>query len=132
MLAIIAPLLPALRADSGYPRDRNLNIGLRRGSPSGIVAICIGIGAPRRSLIVAGVPARHKRSPHLPRHRSSLFSAAPISAEASVAAVANIGRNGVPYTCQVSHAVSDQPGGYSAAREKEPEEGHYRNPSAHA
>ena len=31
VLAIIAPLLPALRADSGYPRNRNLNRGLPRG-----------------------------------------------------------------------------------------------------
>jgi hypothetical protein len=54
---------------------------------------------------------------------SSRLSAAPISAEATVA-VANIGGNGVPYAFQVSHAVPDQPGQYSAAQEKDPEKGH--------
>src|SRR6516164_9389773 len=62
---------------------------------------------------------------------SSRFSAAPIFAEASVA-VANSGGNGVPHALQISHAVSDQIGGYSAGRSKEPEEGHDRNPSTDA
>jgi hypothetical protein len=31
VLPIIAPLVPALRADSGYPGDRNLNVRLPRG-----------------------------------------------------------------------------------------------------
>src|SRR6516225_5786715 len=80
-----------------------------------------------RSRIVAGILARQKQSPNPARPRSARFSAAPISADATVA-VANIGKNGVRYTFQVSQAVTDQPGGYSAAREKEPEDGHYRNP----
>ena len=31
VLAIVAPFLPALRVHSGYPRERNLNVGLPRG-----------------------------------------------------------------------------------------------------
>jgi hypothetical protein len=64
---------------------------------------------------------RNKQSPHPARRRSSHFSATPISA---TVAVANIGGNGVPYAPQVSHAVSDQPGAYSATPEKKPKNGH--------
>ena len=48
---------------------------------------------------------------------SSRFSAAPISAEATVI-VANIGGNGAPHAFQVPHSVPNQPGQYSAARER--------------
>jgi hypothetical protein len=75
-----------------------------------------------RELIVAGVPARHKQSSHPARRRSSHLSATPIF---STVAVANIRRaNGVPYAPQISNAVSDQPGAYSATPEKKPEKGH--------